>query len=65
MLSGMLKNRCISVETGLILGEDFICGEEFGGRACPGGYFCAKTAKNPNFGVTNFDNVPYALLAVF
>jgi hypothetical protein len=35
------------------------------GGDCPGGYFCGKSNDNPNFGVTNFDNVMYSLLAVF
>ena len=65
MLSGMLTHRCIAVDTGVVFDDDYICGVNSGGRSCPGGYYCAKTAMNPNFGVTNFDNVAYALLAVF
>jgi hypothetical protein len=33
--------------------------------ACPGGYYCGKSNENPNFGVTNFDNVLYSFMAVF
>lgn len=37
-----------------------------GGRAvCPDGYFCGKQNDNPNYGVTNFDNLLYSLLVVF
>jgi len=36
-----------------------------GGIECPGGYFCGRTNSNPNYGVTNFDNVMYSLLCVF
>jgi voltage-dependent calcium channel L type alpha-1F len=43
-------------------GEDLICG---GYQECPGGYFCGKSNANPNYGVTNFDNLFYALLCVF
>jgi hypothetical protein len=34
-------------------------------KSCPGGYFCGKSNENPNYGVTNFDNVAYSFLAVF
>lgn len=36
-----------------------------GGVDCPGGFFCGRTNDNPNYGVTNFDNVMYSLLCVF
>jgi hypothetical protein len=42
--------------------DEPLCG---GSVTCAGGYFCGKTNENPNFGVTNFDNVMYSLLAVF
>ena len=32
---------------------------------CPDGFFCGKMNVNPNFEVTNFDNVFWALLVVF
>ena len=32
---------------------------------CGPGYFCGKQNENPDFGVTNFDNVLYALINVF
>ncbi len=32
---------------------------------CPTGHFCVKQNENPDFGVTNFDNVLYALINVF
>lgn len=42
--------------------DELLCG---GAVTCPGGYFCGKTNENPNYGVTNFDNVFYSLLVVF
>jgi len=41
--------------------DELICGS----FDCPGGYFCGKSNDNPNFGVTNFDNLLYSLLSVF
>ena len=32
---------------------------------CPEGNFCGKRANNPNFDVTNFDNIFWAMLLVF
>ena len=33
--------------------------------ACPEGYFCGKQDVNPNYEVTNFDNIFWALLVIF
>ena len=62
LMGGLLKSRCVSVQTGKLHEDDMICGGE---QSCPGGYFCGKTNANPNFGVSNFDNVSYSMLAVF
>ena len=32
---------------------------------CPEGYFCGKQDVNPNYEVTNFDNIFWALLVIF
>ena len=62
LFSGLLKFRCVSIETGKVENEEALCGGE---STCPGGYFCGKTNENPNYGVTNFDVIFYALLMVF
>jgi len=65
LLSGLLKRRCINIKTGIKLDwEDgfYFCGGE---NDCPEDYFCGKINENPNFGVTNFDNLMYSLLVVF
>ena len=63
LFSGMLKSRCVNFETGRELEEeDYFCGGE---QLCPDGYFCGKMNVNPNFEVTNFDNIFWALLVVF
>jgi len=54
--------RCFSIETGVIMIEDVLCG---GGNECRPGFACGKTMKNPNFGATNFDNIFYAFLQIF
>ena len=62
---GMLKMRCIDEMTGVSLlddgGEEVICGA----LVCPVGYYCGKKTLNPNYDVTNFDNIFWALLNVF
>ncbi len=64
LLMGILKNRCVSIEDGKLWNDDdeYICGAR---NECPEGYFCGKQNSNPNFGVTNFDNLMFALLVVF
>lgn len=64
LMSGKLKNRCVSIQTGMEL-EDGDSPRFCEGIGCPGGYFCGKTNANPNYGVTNFDNVMYSVLCVF
>ena len=60
----MLKNRCVNYETGRALDdEEYICGSSL--MQCPEGYFCGKQDVNPNYEVTNFDNIFWALLVIF
>ena len=65
LFMGMLKQRCVDIETGYVLigddGEEAICGA----APCPEGYYCGKKTLNPNYDVTNFDNIFWALLSVF
>ena len=58
--SGVLKKRCVDEYTGVIQSNE-LCGSV----DCKAGFFCGKTNENPNFGVTNFDNLLYSLLVVF
>jgi voltage-dependent calcium channel L type alpha-1D len=64
MFNGMLKQRCIAIQTGINHPDDIICNVN-DENSCPGGYFCGKGSENPNYGVTNFDNIAYSILAVF
>ncbi|CAI2366067.1 unnamed protein product [Moneuplotes crassus] len=59
--SGVLKKRCIEIETGKVHLDNLICGA----KKCPSGYFCGKTNTNPNLGITNFDNIFYSFLVIF
>jgi hypothetical protein len=61
LLAGVLKNRCVSIQTGAPHPDDILCGV----AECPGGYFCGKQNENPNYGVTNFDSIQYSWLNVF
>jgi hypothetical protein len=62
LLMGELKNRCVRIEDGTNFDDEYICGAR---NQCPEGYFCGKQNSNPNYGVTNFDNLMFALLVVF
>lgn len=66
LFSGMLRQRCIETESGSVLldadGEEVLCGSN---TTCDDGYFCGKRITNPNYDVTSFDNIFWALLAIF
>lgn len=66
LFSGMLRQRCVNLDTGAVqtdeMGDEIICGSV---RICEEGYFCGKRILNPNYDVTSFDNIFWALLAIF
>ena len=66
LFMGLLMQRCVDENTGVSLvddeGEEWLCG---GATTCPTGYHCGKKTLNPNYDVTNFDNIFWALLNVF
>ena len=66
LFSGMLRQRCINIEDGGLFydeeGNEVICGDV---ASCEDGYFCGKRILNPNYDVTNFDNIFWAMLVIF
>ncbi|XP_017163319.1 voltage-dependent N-type calcium channel subunit alpha-1B-like isoform X4 [Poecilia reticulata] len=44
---------------------DWPCGSESPARTCPNGTVCQEYWTGPNFGITNFDNILFAVLTVF
>ncbi|XP_077004984.1 voltage-dependent N-type calcium channel subunit alpha-1B [Tamandua tetradactyla] len=44
---------------------DFPCGKEAPARLCGGDTECREYWPGPNFGITNFDNILFAILTVF
>ena len=46
---------------GIVFDKNSYCGYE----SCPEGFSCGKIISNPNYGVTNFDNILYSFLQVF
>lgn len=51
-----------------LLGEkaaDWSCGQDPPARICPNGTECREYWTGPNFGITNFDNILFAILTVF
>ena len=67
LFEGILKRRCFESSTGLILqGSDpstigVLCGD----YECPGNYICGKLIQNPNYNITNFDNILWSLAMIF
>lgn len=45
--------------------EEFPCGNETNARTCPTGTVCKKYWIGPNYGITQFDNILFAVLTVF
>ena len=64
MFMGVLKNRCMDVETGYV-GDSWDDSRICGGRTCPSGSVCIKGLDNPNYGKSNFDNVLMSMLTLF
>lgn len=64
LMQGTLKKRCVGIQTGMIQpsSDPPFCSNN---ESCPAGYFCGKTNENPNYGVTNFDQIMYSVLCVF
>uniref|UniRef100_A0A452IXD7 Voltage-dependent N-type calcium channel subunit alpha n=1 Tax=Gopherus agassizii TaxID=38772 RepID=A0A452IXD7_9SAUR len=58
---GKFHKTCFSNETG----ENFPCGEDPPARQCENGTTCRKYWPGPNYGITNFDNILFAVLTVF
>lgn len=57
--AGLFRYQCMDVESGVYNGH--VCGN----YNCEFGRECVYSLDNPNFGVTNFDNIFSALLSVF
>lgn len=55
---------CICIEE---LAADYPCGSEPPSRLCPNDTDCriGSAWKGPNYGITNFDNILFAILTVF
>uniref|UniRef100_A0A8C6KMV8 Voltage-dependent N-type calcium channel subunit alpha-1B n=1 Tax=Nothobranchius furzeri TaxID=105023 RepID=A0A8C6KMV8_NOTFU len=59
---GKFHHSCFS-PTGEVV--DWPCGSEPPARTCPEGTVCRSYWIGPNFGITNFDNILFAVLTVF
>ncbi|KAK7131357.1 hypothetical protein R3I94_016482 [Phoxinus phoxinus] len=61
---GKFHLTCFRLDTGEKV-DDYPCGTELPSRRCPNGTECKEYWKGPNFGITNFDNILFAILTVF
>uniref|UniRef100_A0A8C1L9L8 Voltage-dependent N-type calcium channel subunit alpha n=1 Tax=Cyprinus carpio TaxID=7962 RepID=A0A8C1L9L8_CYPCA len=60
---GKFHFTCFKVDTEKV--GDYPCGAERPSRVCPNGTICREYWTGPNFGITNFDNILFAILTVF
>ncbi|KAM6975192.1 voltage-dependent N-type calcium channel subunit alpha-1B isoform 2-T2 [Tautogolabrus adspersus] len=61
---GKFHTTCFRIDTGE-KAVDWPCGLEPPARTCPNGTICREYWTGPNFGITNFDNILFAVLTVF
>ncbi|TNN83488.1 Voltage-dependent P/Q-type calcium channel subunit alpha-1A [Liparis tanakae] len=61
---GKFHTTCFDNHTGEIR-EEFPCGTEPPSRLCPEGTMCRQYWLGPNYGITQFDNILFAILTVF
>ncbi|XP_056608758.1 voltage-dependent P/Q-type calcium channel subunit alpha-1A isoform X5 [Triplophysa dalaica] len=61
---GKFHTTCFDINTGEIR-EEFPCGDDPPSRLCPNGTVCRPYWLGPNYGITQFDNILFAVLTVF
>ncbi|KAM7416839.1 hypothetical protein PAMA_018759 [Pampus argenteus] len=61
---GKFHRTCFRTDTGE-QAADYPCGLEAPARTCSNGTACKEYWTGPNFGITNFDNILFAVLTVF
>ncbi|XP_077694299.1 voltage-dependent P/Q-type calcium channel subunit alpha-1A [Eretmochelys imbricata] len=61
---GKFHTTCFDLVTGEIK-VDVPCGTEEPARMCPNGTECREYWEGPNYGITQFDNILFAVLTVF
>ncbi|KAL7391742.1 hypothetical protein ABVT39_013973 [Epinephelus coioides] len=61
---GKFHRTCFRIDTDE-QAADFPCGLEAPARTCANGTACREYWTGPNFGITNFDNILFAVLTVF
>ncbi|KAM4578198.1 calcium channel, voltage-dependent, N type, alpha 1B subunit, a isoform 1-T1 [Fundulus diaphanus] len=62
---GKFHRTCFRNDTTKEQVADFPCGLEPPARTCGNGTVCEEYWLGPNFGITNFDNILFAILTVF
>ncbi|KAM6182617.1 voltage-dependent N-type calcium channel subunit alpha-1B isoform 2-T2 [Erethizon dorsatum] len=62
---GKFHKACFPNSTDAEPVGDFPCGREAPARLCEGDTECREYWPGPNFGITNFDNILFAVLTVF
>ncbi|XP_013919992.1 PREDICTED: voltage-dependent P/Q-type calcium channel subunit alpha-1A isoform X1 [Thamnophis sirtalis] len=61
---GKFHTACKDIHTDEIM-QEAPCGKESPSRLCPNGTECKEYWQGPNYGITQFDNILFAVLTVF
>ncbi|XP_058023864.1 voltage-dependent P/Q-type calcium channel subunit alpha-1A-like [Ahaetulla prasina] len=61
---GKFHTACKDIHTDEIM-QEAPCGKEAPSRLCPNGTECKEYWQGPNYGITQFDNILFAVLTVF
>ncbi|KAG8128830.1 hypothetical protein E2320_015596, partial [Naja naja] len=61
---GKFHTACKDIHTDEIT-QEAPCGKEAPSRLCPNGTECKEYWQGPNYGITQFDNILFAVLTVF
>ncbi|CAH0731482.1 unnamed protein product, partial [Brenthis ino] len=66
LFSGVLHDTCFKNGTNDMINDPKPCSRDADiGNQCEKGFVCKDYWEGPNYGITNFDNIGYAMLTVF
>lgn len=58
LLNGEMRNKCLEIASG------FLTDQSCGNSICGESFVCTSSLDNPDYGVTNFDNILYGALQI-
>lgn len=58
LLNGEMRNKCLEITSG------FLSDQSCGNSICDSSFVCTRSLDNPDYGITNFDNILYGALQI-